>query len=285
MQPGIPSRRESQRAPDLPEYGDPPLVEVVLSTQFAPISAVTTAHLGVLWTRYWKKFSRVEERPPLARVNETLEAPGVRDARVSFSVFERPPAPRLWFLKADGTELIQVQEDRFIHNWRKVGEDDAYPRFETIRERFRTELADFQTFLAEESLGEFLPDLAEITYVNHIIAGDGWESLKDLERVFTFWRTPDDIGEIEDAQFSARLVLRGEDGDPIGRLYLKVTPAYRNSDKVPIFRMDLTARGAPLQDPTDDGVVAFMNVGRDSIVRAFTAATTAEMHKAWGRKQ
>lgn len=285
MEPGISTERDPQRPPDLPEYADPPLVEVVLSTQFSPLPAVTTAHLGVFWGRFRDRFPRVEERAPLARTHESLESPGPRDTRVSFNFTEQLPAPRIWFLEAEGKELIQVQQDRFIHNWRKVGGDETYPRYEAIRDRFRKELTDFQTFLAEESLGEFLPDQAEITYVNHIVAGEGWESHSDLQRVFTVWRTPDEFGEIEDAQFSTRLVLKDDHDEPIGRLHLKVTPAYRNSDGVPIFRMDLTARGVPIPDPTDDGVLTFMNIGREAIVRTFTAATTSEMHKLWGRTQ
>ncbi len=239
----------------------------------------------MLWARFRDQFPKVEERPPLARTYEALESPGGRDTRVSFSFTERLPAPRLWFLKADGSELIQVQEGRFTHNWRKVGSDEAYPRYEAVRRRFRRELADFQEFLVEESLGEFLPDQAEITYVNHIVAGEGWESHKDLQRVFTVWRSPAEMGEIEAAQFSTRLMLRDDEGKPIGRLHLKVIPAHRKVDGEPIFRMELMARGIPTPDPNTDGVLAFMNVGRDAIVRAFTAATTDDMHKVWGRIQ
>ena len=55
-----------------------------------------------------------------------------------------------------GSKLIQIQKDRFIHNWRKVGEGDKYPRYEPIRDTFRFELEAFRTVLAREQFGHLL---------------------------------------------------------------------------------------------------------------------------------
>jgi uncharacterized protein (TIGR04255 family) len=172
----------------LPDYERPPLVEVVLSAQFVPLPRLTIAHLGLLWARFRAEFPVVEERPPLGQVVETFDAGSAPQAEVSFKVMDRPPSPRLWFLKDDQSELIQVQENRLIHNWRKMGAGDAYPRYERIRDRFRAELVQFESFLSDEGLGEFTPDQAEVTYVNHIVAGDGWTTHDELHRVFCQWR-------------------------------------------------------------------------------------------------
>jgi hypothetical protein len=43
--------------------------------------------------------------------------------------------PRFWFVNEVGTELLQFQLDRFVHNWRKTGEGIEYPRYERIRKK------------------------------------------------------------------------------------------------------------------------------------------------------
>ena len=47
--------------------------------------------------------------------------------------------------------------------------------------------------------------------------------------------------------------------------------------------MKLKARGRPDGDGFD-GVLRFLNVGREWVVRAFAAVTTPQMHKMWGRR-
>ena len=54
---------------------------------------------------------------------------------------------RRWFIHKSETRLLQVQNDRFIHNWRKVGPADEYPHYETIRPIFLTEWTRFYGFL------------------------------------------------------------------------------------------------------------------------------------------
>jgi hypothetical protein len=45
-------------------------------------------------------------------------------------MFEVPPIPRLSFANEQGNEMIQVQNDRFIKNWRKEGDGEQYPHYE-----------------------------------------------------------------------------------------------------------------------------------------------------------
>jgi hypothetical protein len=50
-----------------------------------------------------------------------------------------------------------------------------------------------------------------------------------------------------------------------------------------MFIFELTARGQPLGETTIDGTLAFLDAGRDALVRAFTSATTPAMHEVWER--
>src|SRR5205823_1160448 len=138
-------------------------------------------------------------------------------------VLNAPPLPRCWFLNASGTQLIQVQRDRFAHNWRKVGDGDAYPRYERMRDAFKRELEVFETFLTREALGELVPNQCEVTYVNHIIAGDGWARHGQIDEVLTVVSarpTEPLLGEAEDVSVALRYVIADETGAPTGRLHV-----------------------------------------------------------------
>ena len=80
--------------------------------------------------------------------------------------------PRLWMVNDNDTRLIQVQPDRLVVNWRKVGGDDVYPRYEAIREQFTAVVDKFSAFLAEQELDELRVNQCEITYINHIPVSD-----------------------------------------------------------------------------------------------------------------
>ncbi|MEN9667367.1 MAG: hypothetical protein RLZZ326_3730, partial [Planctomycetota bacterium] len=88
--------------------------------------------------------------------------------------------------------------------------------------------------------------------------------------------------EVEDCGLTARFVMRHENGEPIGRLHVAVEPSYRAEDDTPMFVVTLTARGRPLEESIE-GVMKFLDLGRDWVVRMFATITTPEMHSLWER--
>jgi uncharacterized protein (TIGR04255 family) len=267
-----------RRPEDLPDFDDPPVVETVLSVQFDPLPLVRTAHLGLLWNEYRALFPKTEERPGLDPVVEQFPESPVARVGLKFQAFEHPPIPRIWFTDNEGSEMIQVQNDRFIKNWRKEGEAGRYPHYdETIRPHFDRDYGIFLAFLAKNQLGTPRINQCEVTYVNHILAGQGWEHYGDIEKIFTFWRPPDFAppGPAEDLRLHARFVIPGEGEKPIGRLHVDVQPAVRISDDHPMYVMHLTARGQ-----AGDGV-DFFDIGREWIVSTFKRLTTSSMHNIW----
>ena len=53
---------------------------------------------------------------------------------------------------------------------------------------------------------------------------------------------------------------------------------------MPIFVLNLTARGEPLGDGVN-GAFAFLELARDWIVKGFDELTRPEMHRVWERIQ
>jgi hypothetical protein len=271
----------SIRPADLPDFEEPPVVETVLSVQFEPLTEMRTAHLGLLWERFRTNFPKTEERPTLAQIFEQFpEAPRAR-LGLELQTYETPPVPRLFFITTKGNEMIQVQPDRFIKNWRKEGEGETYPRYEHIKASFQRDFAVLQEFVTANHLGTPHINQCEVTYVNHILSGHGWDNFGDVDRVFSSWKSPPDQipGSAEDLRAHARFVIPAVDGTPVGRLHVEIQPAFRASDNKAMYVFHLTARGQ-VGESFD-----FFDLGRRWIVKSFAALTTSRMHAIWKRKE
>ena len=274
----------SQRPADLPDFKSPPLTEVVLGAQFDVIPGFLTPHLGLIWQQFRSAFPHVEEHPPLQPVFEIFGSNPQFAA--SFQLSMQPDVPRLFFINDKRTELVQVQKDRFLHNWRKIGEGDDYPRFERMLQTFESGLATYVDTIVTAGLPAPVPNQCEVTYINQIPVAKG-QSLSDLTADLFGRHTGNlmlkDLGEAEDLRFMIRYVIRDASGEPFGRLIASAEPA-RRLDGMPIVQLTMTARGRPL---TSDkaGIAEFLKRGRASVVRGFTHLTGPKLHKIWGRTQ
>lgn len=264
------------------EFEKPPVVEVALGVQFSPLSALRAAHMGLFWSQFRKDFPRTEDQPPLARAVERFDKPDLP----SFRIEPAPLTPRSWFLNKDGSQLVQVQQDRLVHNWRKVGANTPYPRYRQLRETFAENVRAFEKFVGTERLGEFKPDQCELTYIDHIEPGEAWKDFSQVDAVIRLWR-PSETGmkilALENVTLEINHLILGKDGKPAGRLHIRVTPVYRMSDHAPILNLEFVARGAPA-GPGVDGILGFMDLAHDCALAAFTTLTTDAIQKSWRPK-
>jgi uncharacterized protein (TIGR04255 family) len=240
--------------------------------------------LGLLWERYRARYPRVEQQPPLSPIREQFES---KPLSISFSleggVF---PMPRLWFLNAHGTRLIQVQRDFFVINWRKLDTEAEYPRYQSIRQTLIEEFGRFQDFLVEQQIAMTPVVQTELTYVNHIDARQADGTRKPLSEIVRIWTGESRSGRLpqfEEASFHARYVmLNGETAT--GRLHINLEPQLFTRDYAPVYALTLITRGAP---PSADfeGALSSLDTGHEAIVEGFTAITTEQMHVLWERQQ
>ena len=200
--------------------------------------------------------------------------------RVEIAFGNKPPVPRVWFLSEANTALIQIQNNRFIHNWRKAGSDTAYPRYEQVRDRFREEVLAFREFLDEERLGELSINQCEITYVNHLECGTGEASGDEAEQLFANW-SPLPASAFLSTPEEVLLRWRFRIPNDAGRLHVMAQPAWGLNGQR-IWTMNLMARGRPIGEGIE-GAFRFFDMGRQWIVRGFTDLTTDFMHRHWGR--
>ncbi|MBX3662980.1 MAG: TIGR04255 family protein [Burkholderiales bacterium] len=273
--------------PKLPDFERPPVVEVVLSLQFEALPKLQVQHIGQLWDRFKTDFPVVETKPPLDPVLEMFDRKPARPM-VQFSVGEMPMFPRVWFVSGTGSEIIQVQSDRIIHNWRKTGTSPEYPRYDRIREDFKKSLKKVTDFLRDNALGELRPNQCEVSYINHVPISDSGAAdhgephrlLKIFNKDFgiPFLPTPEAVN------FSTRYLLQHADinsGKPFGRLYVDLKPAY-SENQTSIFVINLTVRSAPSRNDIESAMECY-DIGRKYIVCTFDAMTEDGMHKVWGK--
>lgn len=269
-------------AQGLPDFKRPPVVEVAIGVQFDPVG-LAVPHLGLLWQEYREELPRFEEKPPLDPVVERF---GVRTplGQPKITLMEHPPANRLWFHNESGDELVQVQPDRFIFNWRQVDPNREYPRYEAVEASFFRAFSKFSTFLAAHGLSSPRITQCEVTYVNHILPAEGvWSSHGAAGNAVTLVGSPggDFLPAPEDVRAAARFIINTEAHEQAGRLHITLEPRFFVQGDQPLLFLQLVTRGAPLGEGLE-GARTFFRLGREWIVRGFFAVTTSAMHKEWG---
>jgi uncharacterized protein (TIGR04255 family) len=274
------------RPSDLPDFHAPPVIEVYLSIQFEPIVGFGASHLSACCTEFARDFPAARYQQPLGHDVELFGVAPQMPSAFQVQIGSPDINVRLALTSADGARLLQIQSDRFVHNWRRQGSETDYPRYEAIRERFEAHARSFFGLLARAGLSDPVIDQCEIHYINNIDATDERGGLAGANRVFSRLQTPktrDSLPRLEDLGLRARYIVEDGDHHPLGRLHTLVQPTYPFGDSAsPAFRFSLMMRGRP-PSPTLDGSLEFFDLGRRTIVSGFAALTTPEMHKVWGR--
>lgn len=265
----------------LPDYEHPPVVETYLSVQFTPLAQFSIPHFGLFWAKIREDYPTVQVQPPLGPVIEQFGAGLFAQPKLGVEVMTVPEV-RCWFVEKSGAVLTQVQNDRFIHNWRKQKPEDVYVHYDKIKPSFTTEWVKFFEFLEEAGIGKPEVNQCEMSYVNHIELGAGWTSFGELEKVIAPWSgeyTGTFLPKPESVNIGVRYLLP----DQKGRLHIEVQPAIRQKDAKEILQLNITARGKPESSDLSH-ILEWLDLGHDWIVRGFTDFTTDIMHREWGIK-
>lgn len=266
------SKRKS-RANDFPSYGTPPVIEVVCGIRFTKIESLKVPHFGLFWQKVRDEYPICEHAIPL------LSPEGPRTILEADNLL-----PRVWLINEKKNGLIQLQSDRFLYNWRRMHEDEVYPRYRTVIEAFKINLKIFEEFIEKENLGSVNPIECELTYINHIPKGEGWESVAGIHELLPDldWRSgngrflpePDVLGW--QALFSLP--------EDAGRLHVKLEQKIRKIDNFPLLSLEISARGLGVDKSLND-IWKWFELAHEWIVFGFTDLTGQEIQKEiWGRK-
>lgn len=260
----------------LPDYHDPPVVEIVAAVQFVPLPRFGMPEIIALARSFdgWQIF----DAPPA--LDPIVEAEPGTGASMSFRLGLGQPPQRLILASDDGRWLAQVQQDRIAVHERRVEER---PSFSRVHPKL-TEI----TALVEQALSvpvlttPHAPELVEVTYVNRIAAGAGWSDFNDLDHVLRVVApfpegTPFDQAESTSISMTSKLL----DGETfVGRLHITAEPAADDNGQRQL-QLGLISRRYTRSNNLSDTLDA---CHRD-IVAGFTAVTTDDMHEIWERFQ
>jgi uncharacterized protein (TIGR04255 family) len=264
------SGKNSPILTSLPNYERPPVNEVVFGIRFNTPEKLRLPHIGILWQKLQSEYPKIQHAPPIASAK----------GEIKIDLATGAPTPRLWFISQSDDQLAQFQVDRFYYNWRRRQSD--YPRYAYVRKAFENVYDKILEFFDEVDLGDFEPIECELTFINHIPKGDGWETLDDLSKVFSdfIWNFKNERFLPKPQKFSWRSEFMFPDNK--GRLITSLKHAIRSDDKIPLVVFDLNTLGFGKSSNKKD-VLEWFDFAHEWIVRGFTDLTTAEIQKIWGK--
>lgn len=266
----------SQTKTDFPDFDNPPVNEVVFSIQFETIKEFQLPHFGILW----EKLGR-DDYPNCQEVNLITHA--VEKDKETKQTLSLPkggllPLPRVFFINSTGEELVQVQQDRFLRNWRKMKPDDSYPRYKTLLPKFEQSLESFEQFISEEFKGRKLEiDQYELTYVNHIYMDKEELSQSQLSKYFSVYRN-DEFRSFLPVPEVAGWNMIYKLPNSLGRLHMNLSQCHKPER---LFVLNITARGINEQK----NMKSWLKVAHEWIIKGFADITGEWVQKnIWVRK-
>jgi uncharacterized protein (TIGR04255 family) len=241
---------------------------------FMPVPQWNLIHYGLFWQAVRDDYPTYEVLPPVPSMLDDSSA------RQMPMILTGPPPVRCWFIAPTPSRLLQIQNDRLMLNWRRMEPSDEYPRYRNIRPQFERDWTRFREFLQSQEIPPPEVKAWEVTYVNHVEKGKGWEDFSQLSNVLRCW-SPQACGDFLPQPDGVSVNMRFTFPEGPGRLTIEAQPAVR-IDGVEIIQISLTARGRP---SSQDSLFACLDRGREWVVNGFDSVTTDAMHTLWGRIQ
>jgi len=255
------------------DFQRPPVAETALGVVFAPLSGWSVLHFGLLWERFRELYPETEIKT----------AGGVGELRFNAAEgidFNAAPIKAL-FVERGGNQLVQIQRNAFIRNWRQTEQTVQYEHYENVRPLFERDWQTFCAFLEDEKLGPIEVVQCEVTYINQLVRGNEWKTFDDVSRIFRLWSRADTESLRASQMVSFMTVF--ELPDNAGTLQVVLQPGIRKRDNKEIIQFSLTATGKPAGSGLRE-ILDWLDLGHIAVVSSFRDLTTPEMHSHWGIK-
>ncbi len=239
-------------------FGRPPVTEVAIGVQFAAVPNLAGPLAGSLWASWRDDYPTVTEQP-------WLSAWPSLDQQGMWVQFGPSVGVRTWFLDASQDNVLQLQNDRLIANWRRVS-GTPYPRYPEVRGRFARAWVDVMALAKELTGVPPIADQVEVSYINTVSASPsaalrGWSDL--------FGGV--DVSDVA-ASFSQEVSAAGTN------LARATTTVNASSQPESPLNLTISVRAAVV-DPQDP--LSAVDGAHDVIVRRFATITSLAMHQEW----
>jgi uncharacterized protein (TIGR04255 family) len=242
-------------------FRNPPINEVVIGKSFSPLATLSIPHYGLLWQLVRNDFPSAEHAAPVADANELWV-----DSTTG------TPLPRVWFVSADRTRLLQLQADRFYYNWRQTDQREKYVRFKTILADYRGYEALLDEFARKELGGHLVPRRLHLTYVNVFQSGVEWNEFSDVAKLMKgmeFVQRSGYLQRLERGQVRLEYLMR----DCPGVMQVHLASATHKVTGDPLLRLELAAT-LKLDDAAAVDTNSWFEQAHLAIVNGFCEVTT-----------
>jgi uncharacterized protein (TIGR04255 family) len=249
-------------------FKNPPINEVACSIQYESQNSDLAPQFE-FYEKIKHLYPIVTENPPLPYVYDRL-------SNISSPASPKKiPFARYFFIDSQNSKLIQLQEGRFLFNWRKIDGVSVYPKFEAVFEEFQQNWKVFLDLLDLHKTKVTINQL-ELTYVDHIQFSDFNKEQWSLSDIFCFLQKEPLSGSTDNVSFKFSVPV-----DLLsGHLHLTGQSAIRNTDKKALLVFDTTARGIINQKlPT---IKEWFEKAHDTIYESFINLITDKAKNAWG---
>lgn len=257
----------------------PPINELVIATYFnPPLFTLRSEHVGLFWSRIRDEFPTVEQQQPVGGPEAfgVIGGEGQLDT-VGNDVF---PMPRFWFVSHDEANLVQLQKNALMLNWRRRNAE--YPHYaESLKPAFDRYYRLFEEFAVRDAGVQALAiGRCELTYVNVIGACDYWKGPQDTVKVIPSLVVPDyGLACSTAPAFNCTYVYLLEN-----EIQLRVSIRSAESTTEPrspllVFEIRANGRLVGAQKPAAD---AWFERAHDAVIDCFLRMTSNEVqHTYW----
>ncbi len=258
-------------SPDLRpvDYEKPPVVETAFRFTYPPIKGWNVFHLGLFWARLRKRYQFAEARLPMGSVE-------IDDLNFKLGPETRLEALplRSFLLDSSKNQLLQVQLNAFIRNWRAIEDQRKYCHYSDLKPMFQEDWATYREFLKDENLPEPTVFQCDVTYINHLVKGREWKTLEDIGSLFPRMRFGFKGALVTSFSCSATVVDN--------QVRMEASPALR-PDGMPIIQLTLNVSGKPA-GTSEAGIWAKLDDCHRVLVETFAEITADDLQsQVWKR--
>ena len=255
-----------------PDFANPPVVETAIGIQFSELADFQQSHFGWFHQAIVGEYPYSEDQPRLLRLSEVFPR-SVRKPGVQLKSVSSPDRVLYRDAQSDPTKLVQVQPDRFGFNWRRSSDKVAYPSFANNLVECLSKYSTFSKFCGSHGLGQVVPDLCEVVYVNHIFPGES-ESAQTLFAETFFPQPPVLFDGFLPAAGTITFNRMFEMGGDRGRLYAEATVT-THGERGDFISLRMIARIVCGASSIEDDIQA----AHDWIVNGFVSLTNPKIRR------
>lgn len=253
------------------EFENPPVAEVVCGIAFDQAPDFHSSHMGLFWVHIRDEFPITEVRTPI------LPPDGLK----AVELVKFPEMIRHFYRSEDRSELVQLQQDRFLYNWLKTSKDAKYPRYKKIIRRFNQLRRKFNEFYQDLNMPPVMVKELRLEYVNHVPRGDGWETPGDINNIFPNHRFRKRGTKYLRPPTNWNFVSVHPVKDPNSRMNIALRNATRpkeGGEQEQVFLAQLSVIGKT-ENPSEREIQTWFNMAREAIDLTFVDITAPDVQK------